>query len=585
MTTHPPARGSILLFALIMSGIIMLVTTAFFGYFGSSVRAERYALAQAQAQALAEAGVDEAVYRLNQDASYTGESGTALGNGVFSVSVVSVNGTTKTVTATASVPNATAPTATKVVRANVAINASTVSFRYGVQTGEGGAHLNNNSKINGNLFSNGNVSGSGTITGDATVAMGKSDTPDQSWSVRDSGFSVGDTAAHADVAQSFAPSTTGTLARLTLNLKKTGAPGDLALRIVTDNSGKPSKSVVGSGTLSAALVTSSYGFADVTLASTPVLTAGRRYWAIAIASADAGNYFTWGLDTAAGYQNGSAAYSSNWSAPNPAWASIGGDLDFAMYENATTTLSGVTVLGNASASVLSSCTVGGDAYFELLSSCSVSGALHPGTAPPAPVPFPISDAQIADWEAIAAAGGVVSGPYTVSGNVTLGPKKINGDLSFSNGSTLTLAGPVWVNGNVDIANGATVTVSPSTGNSGAILIADATGNTAAKGQVDVGNNAAITGNGSSNSFPMIISTNTGSEAIRISNSAAGAILYAPKGTAEINNTASVNQVTARLLQLDNNATITYQSGLQNASFSNGPGGSWAFVPGTYAIVR
>lgn len=574
-----------MIFALIMSGIIMLVTTSFFGYFGASVHAERYALASAQAQALAEAGMDEAVYELNQNASYTGENGTVLGNGVFTVSVASVNGNTKSVTVTASVPNAANPTATKVVKANVSINSSIVSFRYGVETGQGGVLMNNGSAIHGNLFADGSVSGSGTITGDVTVAMGTSDTPDQSWSVQNSGFNVGDTSAHADVAESFRPSTTGTLTRLTLNLKKTGAPSDLSIKIVTDSSGKPSKTVLASGTLPASLVTAAYGFADVTLAGTPVVTAGQTYWVIAAASVSAANYMTWGLDSTGGYSGGASKYSSNWNASSPTWTAITGDLDFAMYESATTTLSGVTVGGNAWASGLSSCSVGGNASYLTLSSCSVAGTKYPNTQPAAPIPFPISDAQIADWETTAASGGTIAGPYTPSGNVTLGPKKINGDLTLANGAALTLTGPVWVNGNITLANNATLTVSPSTGNSGAILIADATGNTAAKGQVDIANNTIISGNGSANSFPMIISTNTGSEAINVSNNAAGVILYAPYGTIEISNNASVNQVTAKLLQLNNNASIDYVSGLQNASFSNGPGGSWAVVPGTYAILQ
>lgn len=580
-----PPRGSILVYSLIMSGLIMLLVTSFFGYFGSSVGAERSALAGAQAQALAEAGMDEAVYQLNQNSNYSGETGTPLGNGVFTVSVSSIDSDTKSVIVSASVPSAAHPAATKVIKATVAINASVVSFRYGVETGQGGVLMNNGSAIHGNLFADGSVSGSGTITGDVTVAMGTSDTPDQSWSVQNSGFNIGDTAAHADVAESFKPSTTGTLTRLTLNLKKTGAPGDLAIKIVTDNSGKPSKTVLASGTLSASLVTSAYGFADVTLGSTPVVTAGQTYWIIAAASVSAVNYFTWGLDSSSGYSGGASKYSSNWNASSPAWTAITGDLDFAMYESATTTLSGVTVGGNAWASGLSSCSVGGNASYLTLSSCSVAGTKYPNTQPAAPIPFPISDAQIADWETTAASGGTIAGPYTPSGNVTMGPKKINGDLTLANGAALTLTGPVWVNGNITLANNATLTVSPATGNSGAILIADATGNTAAKGQVDIANNTIISGNGSANSFPMIISTNTGSEAINVSNNAAGVILYAPYGTIEISNNASVNQVTAKLLQLNNNASIDYVSGLQNASFSNGPGGSWAVVPGTYAILQ
>jgi hypothetical protein len=249
-----------------------------------------------------------------------------------------------------------------------------------------------------------------------------------------------------------------------------------------------------------------------------------------------------------------------------------------------TSLTGVTVQGNVWASNLASCTVGGTASYQTMSGCSITGTQYPGTAPAAPAPLPISDAQIADWEAIAAAGGTIAGPYAPSGAVTLGPKKINGNLTIANGATLTLTGPVWVNGNVTFSNNATLSVSPSAGVNGAIIIADATGNTAAAGIVNISNNVTISGSGSANSFPMIISTKIGADAIELSNNASTVILYAPYGNAEIENGASASQITARKLELSNNASINYVNGLQNASFSNGPGGSWAVIPGTYAIT-
>ena len=67
MTTRLRHRGSIVLLALIIGEVIMTMTVAFFGYFGSYLNAERLALASAQAEALAEAGIDEAVYQLTPE--------------------------------------------------------------------------------------------------------------------------------------------------------------------------------------------------------------------------------------------------------------------------------------------------------------------------------------------------------------------------------------------------------------------------------------------------------------------------------------------------------------------------------------
>lgn len=582
---HLLNRGSILLLALVVSSIVIVVTTSFFNYLVSTVHAERFALASAQARSLAEAGIDKAVYELNQNSSYSGENETALINGTFSVSVASIDTNTKRITATGFMPNSISPTATKIVQAMVNINSSIVSFRYGVQMGNGGVIMSNGSRIEGNIFSNGNISGSGTITGDATVAVGTDPIADQQWTIQNSGFNIGDISAHADVAQSFKPSVSASLAKIVLNMKKIGSPADLIIKIVTDNNGKPGTTVLASGVIPASLITTSYGFAEVTLDSTPTLTANQTYWVIAIVSVNANNYFLWGRDSSGGYTGGIAKYSTNWNISNPVWNSVAGDLDFKMYiSGIPTSLSGVTVQGNAWASSLSNCTIGGNASYQTTSSCTVSGTENSGVIPAIPAPLPISAAQITDWETIAVAGGTILGPYSISGTETLGPKKINGNLTITNGAVLTLSGPVWVNGNITLSNNASLLVSPSTGNSGAILIADAI-SSPTSGRVTISNNVIIEGNGNENSFPMIISTNTGSEAIELSNNAAGVILYAPYGGIEVNNGASANQITAKQLEMNNNSSIIYMNGLQSTSFSNGPGGSWAFVPGTYAITR
>ncbi|MDP1689994.1 MAG: hypothetical protein Q8L52_02210 [bacterium] len=579
-------RGYIVVFALVVGAAIMTVTTAFFGYYGSAVHAERFAFASTQAQALAEAGIDKAIYELNQSGSFSGENGTVLGNGLFDVSIATLDSTTKRITVTASVPNSANPIVSKTVQVTASVNSSIVSFRYGVQIGQGGISMSNGSTITGNIFSNGSISGSGTIIGDATVAVSTDPVANQQSAVQNSGYKIADTSAHANVTQSFKPSVSAALTRVTLNLKKTGNPSDLTIKVVSDNAGKPSNTVLASGVIPASSVTTSYGFADIALDGTPALIVDQTYWIIAVGTVSAVNYFTWGQDTSNGYSRGAAKYSSNWNLSNPTWSSITGDLGFMMYlTGIPTSLSGVTVNGNAWAASLSGCTIGGNASYQTTSNCSVGGTQYPATPPATPAPLPINDAQIAEWETAAVAGGTIAGPYAPSGAVTLGPKKIDGDLSITNGASLTLTGPVWVNGNVTFSNNATLAVSPSTGVGGAVIIADATNNTATKGVVNLSNNVTIRGNGNPNSFPMIVTTKTGSNAIELSNNATSVILYAPYGNVEIENGASAKQVTAYKLELGNNSSISYVTGLQNTSFSNGSGGSWGVVPGTYAITQ
>lgn len=425
MKHHERQRGQVVLIALLAMSAILITFAGFIDYLTLYARTQRHTTAAAQALALAEAGIDRAVYALNADSGYAGEAGTALGGGEFSVSVATIDAATKRITSTGYVPNGTDPIATETVKATLSINSSIISFRFGVQVGEDGLSMGNGSEVSGNIFSSGNISGGGTVTGDATVA------------------------------------------------------------------------------------------------------------------------------------------------------------------SATTThsLSGIVVGGTASAHTLSNCTVGGDAKYQTISSCSVGGESYPDSPDAAALPFPISDAQIAQWETAAAAGGTIAGPYNVSGTVTLGPKKINGDLTFANGATLYLSGPVWVSGNVTIANNATVRVSQALGTNGAALIADAVGYTATKGTISISNNVIVGGNGNPGSTLLFVSTNTGDSAIEVNNNASSVVLYAPYGVVEVSNGVRVNQITAYRVELENNAEIEYLSGLANASFSSGPGGSWMFVPGTFAITQ
>lgn len=426
---HTITRGYVVLVALIFFAIFLTVTTAFVGYLTAYARAERHAVASSQALALAEGGIDKAVYELNQNGAYAEETNVPLGAGTYSITVTSGDGAMKKVVATGYVPNAASPLATKTVTANVGIDTTVVSFRYGVQVGQGGVAMSNSARIIGNMQASGPITlaNSSRIEGDAISA---------------------------------------------------GAAGLID-----------------------------------------------------------------GVES--------------------------------------------TITGGAYAHTLRDLDVVGDAYYVIASNVEAGGAncpnshCHPGSPDQETAPLPISDEQIAEWEAAAEEGGVIQGDYTINNNQQLGPRKINGKLTVN--GTLTLAGPVWVNGDITLNNDATLTVAAGLGGSGAILIADYPSDRAGKGAVTLSNNIVISGNGSPGSFPMIISMKSSGTVITLSNNADSVILYAPHGRISVSNSASANQITAYGLTLSNSATLSYLSGLQNANFSNGPGGSWAFIPGTYSI--
>lgn len=129
---------------------------------------------------IAEAGIDKAIFCLNETTgtdcggsyglSYTGEADVTLGSGSFTTSV-SVSGSSGTITSVGTSPggrNVTLATSVTTIPSS-----DDMDFSYALQSGTGGAHLENNSSIEGTIYSNGDINCQGTtavINGDAYVA-------------------------------------------------------------------------------------------------------------------------------------------------------------------------------------------------------------------------------------------------------------------------------------------------------------------------------------------------------------------------------------------------------------------------------
>lgn len=577
--------GQILILGIVIMAILMTLSTSLWGYTILQVKSSRQSVTQSQALQIAEAGIDKAIYELNSDSSFSGESSISLGGGEFTTSVSSIDSNNKQITATGSVPNSSNPKSQVTVKINVSIDLNSVAFNFGVQVGAGGLQMDNNSKIIGNVYSNGDITGgNGTITGDATVAGGGSATADQQCTVNNANFAFNQS-DRKDVAQKFTPSVSGPLTKVSAYIKKNGSPGDITVRIVTNNSNNPSKTQVGgSGTISSSTVTTSYGWADASFTTTPTLIAGNAYWIILDTSNSSTNYYTWANDNSDSSCSGTGNYSDDWNKnPNPTWTLANSDFNVRTYMGGVPTkLTNVTVNGNVRANAIQSCTVGLDAYYASTNTCTVAGSTHSGTADSSQQSMPISQAQIDEWKSAAQSGGNITGPYTVSGNVTMGPTKITGDLTIN--GNLTMTGPIWVEGNITMGNNSSARVDASLGNAGTVLLADNPSNQSGSGLININNNVTIAGNNFAGSYAMVITTKSGT-AMNISNNAAGAIYYAANGTIEVANNAGGNQITGYQIHLNNNAVITYSTGLQSATFANGPGGSWAKVDGSYYIVQ
>lgn len=151
--------GYVLVLALVFLGIFFTSASAYLSSVTGSARSARYDIASAQALTIAEAGIDKAVYQLNQNLSYVGETNTTLVPGAFTITVSTIDGSTKQITATGFVPNSTNPVATKIIKANIGITNTNISFHYGIQSGNGGFKMENSSTVTGNVFSDGPVIG------------------------------------------------------------------------------------------------------------------------------------------------------------------------------------------------------------------------------------------------------------------------------------------------------------------------------------------------------------------------------------------------------------------------------------------
>lgn len=173
-------HGQILAVSVIFMSIILILTSNLFNRTADFLRFGSGTIIREQANSLAEAGIDRALWQLNKTAgSYTGETNTALSTvGTFSTTVTNKSANIKTITATGYVPSSSNPRGTRTIKVDVSITSTIIAFNYAVQVGIGGITMNNSSKINGSVYSNANISGTGpsSITGDA-FAVGTVSSP------------------------------------------------------------------------------------------------------------------------------------------------------------------------------------------------------------------------------------------------------------------------------------------------------------------------------------------------------------------------------------------------------------------------
>lgn len=601
----PNQKGAIFALALIALTSILVLTVVLVSSTSTYKQNSRYSMNNLEATNLAEAGIDKAVASLNKSGgAYSGEVEQSLGEGSYSVTVTDVDQNTKKVVATGYIPNKANPKS-KSTASVIMQKGAGISFSYGIQAGDGGFQIEGGSRVNGSVYSNSdiNISGGGVVTGDAYVAAGTSPTADvqrdcQAPNCADYIFGKAVSGENRmDVAQSFKPTSTSTINKIALKIKKIGSPANAIVRIMEDSSGKPNKNrVLAQGTLSSNLVTGQYGFIDVGLLSNPSLTSGVTYWIMIDTSADNNNYWIWSRDSLGTYTQGSPSYSADWSAGNPGWIGIGGDLDFRTYMggdvNKIAGSGSGYVNGSAYANTLtgdnpSALIIGKDAYYQTQNSIIASGQncnsqsnihCHPGSTDPPPLNFPISQANIDEWKDLAD-DSVVTGNLTIQWpcTTTLQKKKYVGNVTVQGGCNIQIESPVWIIGNLTVTGGSTVRLNSSFGPASGVVIAD--------GTIVLNGGSKFLGSGQAGSYLTAISTYNSqvNPAITVSGGNSSSIVFAPYGVIDLQGGTNLREATAWKIKLSGGAIVTYETGVANPFFSSGPQGSYSVINGSYQV--
>ncbi|MEK7133668.1 MAG: hypothetical protein AAB804_01195 [Patescibacteria group bacterium] len=254
----------------------------------------------------------------------------------------------------------------------------------------------------------------------------------------------------------------------------------------------------------------------------------------------------------------------------------------------------VHATGTVYSHTIQNATIDRDAYYKTFSgatsSVTVAGVKYPDSADQPPLPLPVSDTLVSQWESDAVLGGTVTctgGTYTISASVIIGPKKIPCDLSISGNNTIvTLRGAVWVTGNITIDGtggaGVQMKVDDSIGNKSVPVIADKPGYNDDSALITIAGNANFYGStGNTDSYVILISQNNSAEnggddlAMNVVNGATGNLLtYAAHGQIKLQNNVNLREVTAYKISLFNNAVVNYSIGLAQTLFTSGAGGSW-----------
>lgn len=505
-----------------------------------------------------ESAVEDVAYRLKTGKAVGATESLTLASTSASVSVATVSGSTEVTSVGDS--QGTIRTTKLVLSGDAG-----VSFPYALQAGVGGIDMEGSSKVIGDIYTRGSIRGcsSCSVTGLA-VAAGVSSLivsdDNSSPATPASSIVFGNANGTQDLSQSFTVDEALSIIKMELYAKKTGNPANATIRITTDNAGKPSTTILASGTLSSSLVSTSYDWEEVTLTANPVLALGTTYWVVVDANTNASSYYTVGANST--YADGQAKVgrqnTQTWNATSPA----GLDAYFKIYI-------GTNEEGLSGESEWNKMTVG-SGYSYKASFINSTGALYcqvgvlnnkacdTSRADPVIAADPVST-SVLDAIKDEADTSVHLGDYAIGGSSsgTLGPKKITGNMNIGDSATLRIAGSIWVEGNLVINGSGTMLPDDSTKNYAIIV----------DGTITLDGSAQILG--SSGSHILLISTSSADPAISIIGSADDTVVYTPNGGLLVSGSGKVNVASANHISLTGSAQIEYDPDASQIELTSG----------------
>lgn len=155
-----------LLTVTVVLGALLMVVATIVILSSNGQRIIRNTIISAQAYYTAESGLEDTLYRIIQEKDWQVTNTLQIDNSLASITI-NDNGSQKTITVSGQQNNLF-----RKIQAILGTNTDDVSFHYGVQVGDGGLVMSNNSTVTGNIYSNGPIVGANNaaVTGDVWVA-------------------------------------------------------------------------------------------------------------------------------------------------------------------------------------------------------------------------------------------------------------------------------------------------------------------------------------------------------------------------------------------------------------------------------